>query len=219
MSERAGFVNDNVQLVGDTGLITQDWYRFFIDLYQYSGLAGATRSDGSGFSMWDDVVVPSLSMRVPSANAPDLATFTGGILMPSFNATTDKELHFCVQLPHGYVGGSSWHPFVHWAPSDATAGTVRWKLEYALAQVGGVFSGATVTLDGTTLATPAALSHGFVEGDAVSAGNLRYSGILAGRVYRDADDAADTYGADAFLLSAGMHVVRGTIGTHKGRTP
>ena len=210
--DRGGFVRDTVLLVGDNGRITPQWYRALTDIYQATGLAGRE------YPMWNDVVVPSLSMRVPASAAPGLDTFTGGILMPSFDATAAEELHFCVQLPHAYVGGTQWHPFVHWAPSDASAGDVVWTLEYTIASVGAPF-GATATVVLTSTAPGVALQHTFLEGDAVTADALRFSGIFAGRIYRDAPAGADTYAADAFLLSAGIHAMHGLPGTHQRRTP
>lgn len=213
----AGFVRQEVALTEDErgfdpdGFITQPWYRALTDIYQHTGLAGAQ------FPMWNDVVIPSLSMRVPAANAPGLDTFQGGVLMPAFDAATDEELHFCVQFPHEYVGGTQWYPFVHWAASDAGAGTVKWVVEYTVAEVGGTF-GTTASAALDSVAPGVAFEHAFTEGDAVTVAALRFSSVLAGRIYRDADDAGDTYGSDAFLLSAGLHAMHGVPGTRR-RTP
>lgn len=219
--DSAGFVRDSVLLVNDAGRITPQWYRALTDLYQASGLAGVE------YPMWNDLVIPSLSMRVPAAGGPGLSTFQGGTVMPAFDAATSEELFFCIQFPHQYVGGTTLYPFVHWSPSDAAAGDVRWVLEYTIAQVGGDFATtSSATLDAT--ASGVAFKHQFIEGAAIEgrpdaasgpAKDLRFSAVLAGRIYRDAPAAEDTYGSDAFLLSAGLHAMHGVPGTHQARTP
>ena len=82
--------------------------------------------------LWDDLRAPSTSLR-SGATAPDLISWfaSGNIRGYGFNGTNTTEmLDGILQFSHGHVIGSDISPHIHWMPTTADAGSVKWQLEY-----------------------------------------------------------------------------------------
>jgi hypothetical protein len=165
--------------------------------------------------VWDDLRIPGTSVRF-GASSPDIAPFlgAGGLYLPAFDgAGTSEQVFFTVQFPHGYKLGTDICPHVHWSPTTADAGNVKWNLEYTWVEIGGTFA-ASATIDVTDAASGTAWDHqvaGFA--DINGSGITTVSSMLVGRLYRDPTDGADTYGADASLLEIDFHHQIDTIGS------
>lgn len=166
---------------------------------------------------WQDVRIAATAATAGS-NPPTWTQFTDdgagsqGVFGYRFSQTVDEELYFVVQLPHGRVRNSELRPHVHWAPSTAAAGGVAWGLEYTLANVNGTFGNTTIIV-ATDTTDSTALKHHVVGFDAISGSGVKDSAMLVCRVFRDVSDAADTYGAGAFLLEIDFHVLMGQLGS------
>src|SRR5687768_2365354 len=116
---RVGFVPQNVPLIdAKSGRMTMDWYRYFTDLHNYSGLSGAQ------FPLYNSLFVPGSSMSPDGTNPPSLDVLGTNTRAWSFGASAAAYLHFSIQLPNGYVPGTNVTPFVQWAPSTTNTGTV-----------------------------------------------------------------------------------------------
>jgi hypothetical protein len=163
---------------------------------------------------WDDLRVAADTTKV-GASAPDFDTFITGTKVYWFDDGTDQEVHFSVQIPHAWKVGTDIYPHVHWVPKTTADGTpanqaVRWGLEYTWANPGAVFPAVQTVY--TVTHSPAdanvvALKHYRSSFAAITPGadQDEISTMLVCRLFRDANDAADTYEDDAGLLEFDIH--------------
>lgn len=184
-------------------------------------LLGATRfvsNDGRGLPRRIyDLRVPLSTARILGVGADaDFDVFRGTTRAFSFDPDTNEEVYFAVQMPHGYLLGSNFTPHIHWTPSTAGAGNVRWCLECTWANHLGTFadtSGSPVCVNGSAGGT--AYAHQITEfADTSGALFTALSAMGVCRLYRDANDAVnDTYAADVFGLEIGFHITLDEIGS------
>lgn len=167
-------------------------------------------------TVWDDLRVSANTVSFLGLGSyPDWETFTYDLQGLAFSSSADEEVHFSVQMPHGWKEGSTIYPHVHWAPSTAASGGVTWVLEYTWANINGTFgSSSTMTFDDSTDST--ALKHHIaVNGTGIDGSGKTLSSMLICRLYRDVSDANDDYGADAFLLEFDIHYELDTVGSRQ----
>lgn len=164
-------------------------------------------------ALWDDLQV-SLIKAQTGPSAPSLSTFRNGLKLYSFNKNTDQELLFDLQLPHTWLAGSQLRPHIHWSPgNNATTDVVRWGLEYSWANaVTGAFPAST-TIYVEQAAAGTAYQHQIAQFPAVTGTGFKLSSILVCRLFRDADNGADTFDADAFAVSFDVHILNSTGGS------
>lgn len=113
---------------------------------------------------WDDLRVALTQVPTgPGLSGPPVTLFRDdgagsvGVYARKFRHTSDDEVIFTVQFPHGWVPGVI-KPHVHWSPgADGVAqsgNAVRWRLEYTVAAVHGVFPVAqSIDMDDTVTGT------------------------------------------------------------------
>lgn len=157
---------------------------------------------------WDDTMVPALSARLGATNPGDCnfagdATLVKGLCFDGAGA--NEEVHFTVQLPHGYRTGSTLKPHVHWTPTTADAGNVVWQFEYTVQEVGGTFAAGTLADCTTTAAGGTAWVHKITACPDIDDSGLGISSVMYGRLMRDGDHASDTYEADVALIGFDIH--------------
>ncbi len=165
---------------------------------------------------WEDLRVPGMSTR-GGASAPDLIAFgpSGGLMANSFDGgSTTEEVYFEIQMPHAWKTGSTIKPHIHWAPVNANAGNVKWVLEYSWQNMNGAY-GVPVTISVTDAAAGTAWQHQLAAFPDISGEGKNISSILVCRLYRDPGDTADTYGADAALISFDIHYEVDTLGSRE----
>lgn len=175
---------------------------------------------GAG-TVWDDLRVSAETTKV-GASAPDFDTFLSGTKIYWFDAGTDQEVHFSVQMPHGWAG-TGIVPHVHWVPKTTADGApanqvVRWGLEYTWTDRHEVFPGTLTvyaTVHSPADANVVASKHYSTDFAEIvpSATQDGISSMLVCRLFRDANDAADTYEADAGLLEIDFHYEIDTVGS------
>lgn len=155
---------------------------------------------------WNDINFPGANLGA-GASAPDLVTLfgAGNVLGRAFdgNATTE-QLYSSDELLHGYVEGSNIYFHIHWMPTTAEAGNVKWQLEYSWVNAGAV-AAAPTTISATVAAAGAAWTHQMTTFTAINGEGKKIGSQFAFRLFRNPSDAADTYEADAALLSCGIH--------------
>jgi len=167
--------------------------------------------------VWDDLRVPMTATKKGAANDPDFAAFKNGTFAMLFDAAALQELFFQCQLPHSYKEGTDIYPHIHWAPSDATTGSVTWCLEYTWANIGDPFpTASTITMYARSNQKTDA--HQMNSWPPISGRGKAISSILSCRVYRYASDSFDTYAADAALLEVDFHYMVDTIGSQEELT-
>jgi len=170
------------------------------------------RADTNGIQVapaqWDDLRFPASGVKQnPVTTKPDFADWRGTIKTFLFDGSTDEEVHFNAQLPHGFKYGTQLEFHVHWAPMTApTDGqTVIWYLEYTLAETSNVFPVTANGGPGThTFASNSQYEHILTEIASIDTSDwTSVSGMLSCRLYRDA--SADTYNDEIAFLEADFH--------------
>lgn len=176
--------------------------------YMHADDDGTVRLYGDA-TAWDDLRFPAV-MGKPGASQPDWVQFKDdgagsvGVFTYQFDKNTDEELFFAVQLPHAWLVASDIEPHVHWAPTDTDTGAVVWGLEYTWANIDGTYGNTTI-ITITDAADGTAYKHQLADFATVSGTGKEMSSMLMCRVFRDANNAADTYDADAALLEFDIH--------------
>lgn len=165
---------------------------------------------------WDD-------LRVVLDNGSSGATFdylsgTSGPQIYYFRESAGTDMmSFTVQLPHNWKEGTTIYPHLHWVPKNtAASGNVEWKFDYTWANYDPttpeIFPAITTT---TCVATaPAggftARAHTITSlttnNDGIDGAGKKISSILICRIWRKADNAADTYLFDAGVLFMDFHI-------------
>jgi len=172
--------------------------------------------------MWDTLRVSASSMfvRAGEAEEPSLIKLKDngsgsvGVYAHGFDAAVEEAMYFTAQLPHRYKLGTDLKPHLHWVPTNTNTGSARWCIEYTLALPGDDFGNTSIICtndpaDGT------AGKHEDLTFTAISGTGITALGInIVGRVYRDADDAADTYDTTAALLFLDFHFQIDYPGSH-----
>lgn len=188
------------------------------------------KSDGVTLTdtVWDDLRVPVLSTKLGGTKDPDFAKIfddgsgSQGVFSYLFSATTEEELYFMVQLPHGWKYETDLHPHIHWAPTvNGSAGQkVSWGLEYIVGEINSVFGDTTIIYGDTPIGEPSSLvanTHYLTEFPVISmSGITSVSTMLLCRIFRDATGAggADDYANDVALLEIDFHYQSDRIGSN-----
>lgn len=174
---------------------------------------------------YDDLTIPVTSTRIGAAgyepSFEELATGGGGrgVYVYYFaGGSTQQELFFTVQIPHGRKYDTSIFPHVHWAPeSDLPEGTgVVWGLEFNWANLGEVLGNTQIiygssksSLIGGPANTNAHLLTAFDGGAAdsgIDGSGKTLSSMLICRVFRATLHADDNYAGKAGLLQIDFHI-------------
>jgi hypothetical protein len=191
---------------------------FTTGLQGTQGIPGVNGTNGTNASItfgWDDLNFPALSLAKSAANAPNqgLILASGsieGLLFDGVNKV--NEVYSSGEILHNYKQGSDLYPHVHWMASTAASGNVTWFLEYDVVSVLGVYS-APKTMNITQSTTSVAWVHHMAEFPAINGTGLTIGSQIIFRLYRNATDPTDTYGANVALLSFGIHYQMDSIGS------
>lgn len=167
---------------------------------------GVDRSKIFGRVLWNDINMPASALRL-GASAPDAIGIlgSGGIEALGFdgNATTES-VNGAAEILHGYLEGSDIEFHVHWMPTTANAGNVKWQLEYSWQNVNGTFSNPTI-IDVVDAASGTVWGHHLSPFAAIDGTDKIVNSAVVFRLFRDPSDGQDTYGDDAALIQVGIH--------------
>lgn len=165
---------------------------------------------------WDDIIVPAFALATGAA-APDLVQFlaSGNLRIYGFNGSGSmpvEAMYGAFEFLHSYKEGSDISIHVHWCPTSANSGDVKWQLEYSWADMNATFPALSTTsvtqaAGGTAWATKIA-SFPTITGTGKHIGSA-----INFRLFRDPGDSADTYADDAGLLCIGVHFQKDTLGS------
>ena len=172
--------------------------------------------------VWDDLRVAASTAKLIGSGVPDWEDFIGtSTKILSFDATSEEEIYFTIQLPHRYKEGTDVCPHVHWCPASNGTGTqkVSWGLEYTWSNIGSVF-GSTTTIYGNTSypdETLVANKHYLTDFTDIDGTGQTISSMLSCRLFRDATGAGatDDYADDAGLLEFDLHYQIDTQGSRE----
>lgn len=139
---------------------------------------------------------------------------SGGIKGYAFNGNTATvdELHGGGELIHSYKEGATLHAHVHWVPTTADAGDVKWGFEYSVQNVNGTFAAPEIVY-AIQAAGGTAWVHKKADFTDIVGTGLEIGAQIYFRLFRNPADVDDTYGANAGLLSVGVHVLHDSVGS------
>jgi len=153
---------------------------------------------------WEDLRFPVAAVQQnPATSKPDNITFLGGTRALGFDNSASEWVTFSAQMPHAWKEGSDVEFHVHWTPTDDSAGSVRWVLEYTWANEGAVFP-ATATIGGTGVAA-SANRHTYTDTDELDGTGKTISSMIMCRLIRNVSHTDDDYAADAAMIEADFH--------------
>jgi len=201
-------LNNNLVIEADGTIRMDSVASVFDDLMIYPD---ATTKGGSKPPAWGG--------STSTAFIKNAAGTSQGVFLWMFSASTEQELYFTVQIPHGYKVGSNILPHVHWTTKAGTpSGTdVQWGLEYTVAAIGSNFPTTTTIVTNTVIApigTPSGTGQHLISSfPAISGTGLGISTVLICRLYRDATNGNDTFGNEVGLLGVDFHIEKDTYGS------
>lgn len=167
---------------------------------------GVDRSKIFGRVLWNDINMPAAALRL-GATAPDPINILGAGSIESLGfdgLATTESIHGSAELLHGYLEGSNIELHIHWMPTTANAGNVKWQLEYSWQAVGGVFANPTI-VSVVQAAGGTVWRHNRASFPDISGVGKTINSAIVFRLFRDPSDAADTYPDDAALIQVGIH--------------
>lgn len=146
----------SVALASNTGVITQPWYQFFSDVYNFSGVSQEAYPQYECFGM-------SATAMQPGATAPSYTAITGTtIRAPVFPSGGAQSLHGSIVLPKGRDEFTGVYPYVLLCIATAAVGTVGITFGYAYGALGESLTAGTQTLS-------ASIPEGYEDGAVVRA--------------------------------------------------
>lgn len=168
-------------------------------------------------TVWDDINIGGVTLTKAASNQPDLIAVDGtNILTYGFDGAGSgvEEVHGSFELVHGYKQGTNLQPHIHWYATTTASGNVKWQLEYWANY--GTTNEVTGTLDVTAATPEVAWSQMRSNFSAeITGANLIIGTQIHFRLFRDAGDASDTYGADAAISTFGIHYEIDTLGSRQ----
>lgn len=167
-----------------------------------------TATLGSGYNM----TTTNLTLG-PGLITTEHSSF--GVATLSFAPSVSQSIFFSVQLPHMYKPGTDLHPHVHWMYGTSETDTsVVWGLEYVWTNINDSV-GYTSILDNTFATYNEDSTHKVDELAHISGTDKRISSMVVCRLYREGDNAADTYSHSVYLGEFDFHYQLDTLGSNE----
>ncbi len=165
---------------------------------------------------WDDLRVV-LDNGSYGATLDYLTGSSGPQIYYFRNSAPTDMMSFTVQLPHNWKEGTTIYPHLHWLPkTTAASGNVEWNFDYTWANYDPITPEVfpAITTNTVTATAPVggftARAHTITPLTTGNAGidgtGKKISSILICRIWRKADNSADTYSYDAGVLFMDFHL-------------
>jgi len=162
-----------------------------------------------GAGVWEDLRFPAQGINPPgNVGDPAVSTVTG---LLEFSGTADNLIAGAAQMPHGWLEGTNVRPHIHLRfPTLAASKANRWKLEYDLGSVLGVFEsnyGTYAHSDTITVANPNDIKlHALADFSEIDMAGHTVSAVIMWRLFRLANsDAADNDTTTSVLVELDFH--------------
>lgn len=172
-------------------------------------------------TVWDDLRMPLSMAKAAGVKDPGFDQFsaTSTSRVWAFDGgTTEEELFFTTQVPHGYKLNSNLLPHLHLSPSDSNTGVIVFKLECDWSDTNGNFASTSVEYATTTIASASALKSIRTDFSTTTAINFSgLSGIIDCRISRT-PTGGDTYPSDVFVHEIDWHYEIDMIGSRTQTT-
>lgn len=168
--------------------------------------------------VYEDYGVNAIGINPPGAGTDPTRDTTDGTL--KFASGRDTLIAVIIQMPHGWIEGSSIYPHVHWCKTSSASGTVKWQLKYAVATAGEAFPALSAFADATAEVADADTAdlHAIAKWGAITMAGKKVSTLIKFVVQRQSNGGGDTYAADAKLLWFDIHYLRDTHGSRSEYT-
>jgi len=169
-------------------------------------------------TVYKDLNVSTAGLVPSGAAAPDLVNFVNGnLLIYAFDGgNTTERLYGSIELNHDYKEGSDIELHVHWAPTTAGSGNVRWQMYYQWANNTEAFG--TPVLLGVTAAASGAWVSTYSSFGTVSGSGKTINSQIVFQIFRTPTDGLDTYTGDAAMITVGVHYQTDTLGSRDRAT-
>lgn len=183
---------------------------------------GTLKFNGTA-TVWNDLVLPLDSARVPASNAPSWESFVGNLNAYAYGVNDFQE--FTAELLHGYKEGSAFTFHIHGALNATTAQEekVQFEIEYSVADantttgIGDVFpdgSGALLTHELVIPDATPDLSNIYITIGVDVAATFAIGATIKGRIRRIAKSAGgNELTGDIFVTQVGIHYEIDTVGS------
>ena len=171
-----------------------------------------------GDAMWDDLVIPATLVNPVGSPSPPTIDENDGTLL--FKNGVDNTTALIFQLPHSWRVGTDVSFHIHWAKTTSASGTVNWQMKYKWGNIGDVMGAYSILYGGIesipnsdTAEKQALMSFPTATG-LMSRTGKTLSSILNVWLQRTGT-SGDTYGADARLISADLHIQKDGNGSRQ----
>jgi len=192
--------------IADGGMLLIDGQRVTATAQQISALSGLIDAAGEirlVNTVWDDLRFPAAGINPPGAASDPARDTDDGRLV--FSATLENIIAVQVQMPHQWKEGSTIHCHVHWGPTTAGAGNVRWQLLYKVANINEAFPAGWSTLVATVAASGVADQHQISPIGTIDMTGKTLSSMLLIKLSRLGADGLDTYAGTVKLNEFDIH--------------
>jgi hypothetical protein len=184
-------------------------------LWKFESGSGTTALDSAGVNDGTLTTTENVDFVWVEGHIGSSSLGSRGVYTWYFPANVDSELHFQLQLPHGYKLGSTLKPHLHWFVDESSAGNVRWGLEYLAVRPGQVI-GNTVINTSTDLefgSSSVPYTHSITALGDITGNELYISSMIPMRLFREGSHVEDTHTGNAGLLEFDIHVLKDTEGS------
>ena len=229
--EFTSFIPEHNELSGIDGGTTDEYnhltdseYSYVQDLPKIGDVSGGDytefESDGTMIAhgdatCWDDIAL-GVGQLGAGGSAPDsINTNSSGIYLFGFDGVnTTEQLFGTFEMPHTYAEGTDIVPHVHWAPTTTGTGNVKWCVDFWRIDDTSPIIPSTPTTICVVAATDGTAWKVFrSDTTTVTGTNFKIGDQVGFRLYRNPSDAEDTYGADAVVLTFGIHYQINSLGS------
>lgn len=188
--------------------------------------AGQVRLYGDA-TQYDDLRIAADATKLGGSKDPnfekifDNGSGSQGVFSYAFDASTEQEVYFSIQLPHSWKQETDILPHVHWiAKINGAAGQkVGWGFEYTWANVAGVFGSTNIIYADANILNEDIIAnkHYITAFSALSGTDKTFSSMLLCRLFRDAGstNTTDNYPNDAILLEIDFHYQVDSFGSNQ----
>lgn len=172
----------------------------------------------NGEFIWKDLLGELNIRNLSGGNNPTWATIFDNIQGLIFSGSTMNQVWVDFHIGHDIALGTKIYPHIHWLPLNNIGGTVRWGIEYSVAKGHGqeaFHPTVTVYVDHTFPAN-SYKKHMITEVpevDAIPSTHIEPDSFVKMRIFRDANNIADTYNYDIHAWYADLHYQAERIGT------
>ncbi len=176
---------------------------------------GGTISLHGEATVWNDIFIGISGAKVPVANAPTWTSFIGNLFEYTF-AVNDYLNLSASEILHEYNEGSDLETHIHLVTNglDLTDRTVKYEIEYAISNDGGVFTGTTIISSEFIIpANTPDLTNFNIDIGSISGIGIKFGAMLKTRLKKITSSGTEPSN-DSFILMLGVHYEINKLGSN-----